>query len=267
MEKNLKDLLQYFLITYGFSWVVWSPFILHSRGIIEIPSFLLPMFGPIGTFGPFVAAFFLTYKDDGGNGVVTLLKRGFNWKFNKIWWVPILLFWPMLQGVSLLFAVLFGKEALPAFSEIMLFSQPWLLILIFFRTVFIGGPIGEEFGWRGYALDRLQAKWNALVSCLILALFHACWHFPLWLVQGPKARNTPFLIFIVIILTLTIVWVWLYNNTNHSVLPAIVTHAFSNMIIFPFPETKLGYPIYLLLFILSAIIIVIIFKPKKLVRE
>lgn len=264
MDKNIKRLLQYFLITYGFSWIIWSPFILNSRGIIEIPSFLLPVFGPVGTFGPFVAAFLLTYKDNGKNGVIALAKRGLNWKFNKIWWVPILLFWPVLQGVSLLFAVLFGKEALPALSEVTLISQPWILIPIFFRTVFIGGPIGEEFGWRGYAIDRLQAKWNALVSCLILALFHACWHIPLWLVHGPKARNTPFWIFMVIILTVTIVWVWLYNNTNRSILPVIITHAFSNMILFPFPETKLGYPIYLLLFILSSITIVVIFKPQGL---
>jgi len=100
MDTNLKRLWQYFLITYGFSWIVWSPFILDSRGIIEIPSFWLPVFGPIGTFGPFVAAFFLTFWDDGKRGVIDLAKKGINWKFNKIWWIPIILLWPVYASLG-----------------------------------------------------------------------------------------------------------------------------------------------------------------------
>jgi len=39
-----------------------------------------------------------------------------------------------------------------------------------FLPLLIIGPLSEEIGWRGYALDRLQTKWNALVSALIVGL-------------------------------------------------------------------------------------------------
>jgi uncharacterized protein len=264
MDKNYKQLILYFLISYGFSWIVWAPFILDSRQIIEIPfTFLLPIFGPIGTFGPFVAAFLLTYRNDGKSGVVALAIRGFDWKFNKIWWIPILLFWPGLQAIALLLSVVFGGERLPL---AIVFSQPWLLIPIFLRGFFIGSVIGEEFGWRGYALDRLQTKWNALVSSLILGLFHAFWHLPLWFVLGPKARTMPFAFFAFNVIAGTIIHTWLYNNTHRSILPAIIFHTFSNMIIFPLSQT-LGFPIYGLMFYSSVLLVVIIFKPQHFVRR
>jgi uncharacterized protein len=264
MDKNSKELWQYFLICFGFSWMAWAPFILNSRKIIEIPfTFLLPIFGPIGTFGPFVAAFFLTYRGDGKKGVTALVKRGFIWKFNKIWWIPILLFWPGLQAIALLIAIVFGGEILP---EALVFTQPWLLIPVFLRGLSIGGPFGEEFGWRGYALDRLQAKWNALVSSLILGFFHAFWHLPLWFVLGPKARTMPFAFFAFNVIVGTIIYTWLYNNTRRSILPAIVFHTFSNMMIFPLSQT-LGFPIYGLMIYSSILLVVIIFKPRHLVRS
>jgi membrane protease YdiL (CAAX protease family) len=263
MNRDLRRLCQYFVIAYGFSWIVWTPFILDSRKIIELPPSLLPVFGPVGTFGPFVGAFLLSYRDNGKNGIVALAKRGFSWRFNKVWWVPTLLFWPGLQAIALVLAVVFAGEALP---EVMFLSQPWLLLPVFLRGLFVGGAFGEEFGWRGYALDRLQANWNALVASLVLGLLHACWHIPLWFAVGPKARTQNFGLFAFNVVVVAIVYTWLYNNTGRSILPSLVFHTLSNMMIFPVHLTQIGYPIWGLMIWGSTLVIVVIFKPRRLVR-
>jgi membrane protease YdiL (CAAX protease family) len=70
-------------------------------------------------------------------------------------------------------------------------------------------------GWRGYALPKLQTKFNPLVSSLILGGLWALWHFPLW-VALPYAPLS-----FLNILVLSIVITWLYNNTQSALMTAL----------------------------------------------
>ena len=54
------------------------------------------------------------------------------------------------------------------------------MVLIFITS----GPMGEELGWRGYALNEFQKKYNPLISSLYIGLLWGFWHFPLWLITG-----------------------------------------------------------------------------------
>lgn len=47
------------------------------------------------------------------------------------------------------------------------------VLLIIFAVV-----LGEETGWRGYALPQLQRRFSPLASSLILALVWFGWHLP-----------------------------------------------------------------------------------------
>ena len=130
----------------------------------------------VAPFGPTIAAFLLTYINEGRNGAKELLKRGLDFRFRKIWLIPIFLLMPAIVGFSLLLAVLIGEPV----PEIAVLSQPWVIIPAFFYILFLGGPLQEEFGWRGYALDRLQINYNALVSSVILGFIWGLWHLPLF---------------------------------------------------------------------------------------
>jgi membrane protease YdiL (CAAX protease family) len=80
-------------------------------------------------------------------------------------------------------------------------------------------------GWRGYVLPRLQAKYNALVSSLILGVIWGFWHLPKFLTPG---NTSPFGLFIVRIIAVAVIYTWIYNNTKGSLLLVTLFHAASN---------------------------------------
>jgi membrane protease YdiL (CAAX protease family) len=174
-------------------------------------------------------------------------------------------FSPIITGGALLLAILSG-EALPGLSVL---SNPFLIAASFVYIFFLGGPFQEEWGWRGYVLDRLQARWNALSSSLILGVLWGAWHFPLFFIEGTIQSQTPILGFMILILCGTILFTWLYNNTGGSILAVMLFHTMNNLSFFIFPtlETTLRGLYLLILNIAIAVAVLIIYGPKTLVRE
>ena len=268
-ESKINDLWVYCLIAYAFSWLMWLPAILCNYGIIDplwhfkftIGDTSISLWGTLGSFGPMVAAFSLTYVKEGMDGVKKLFNRVGEYKFRKIWWIAIFLI-PALQGTCLLLAILLGAQT----PVIWWLSQPWFFSLQFILISFVfWGPLGEEFGWRGYALDRLQSRWNASVSSAILGVIHACWHIPLWFVNSNRGGLFEFLIFMGMLILLTIGFTFIYNNTNGSILVAMIFHLLANIAIFP-TTTGLAGLFYIFFAITITGAILVIFGPRTLVR-
>ena len=96
-------------------------------------------------------------------------------------------------------------------------------------TFFLGGPLGEEPGWRGFALPRLQWRNGPLVGSLILGVLWACWHLPLfWSGVWTPPTIPNILMFDVMITALTIIMTWVFNHVNGSLLIMMLTHASFN---------------------------------------
>jgi membrane protease YdiL (CAAX protease family) len=91
------------------------------------------------------------------------------------------------------------------------------------------GPIAEEAGWRGFAMPRLQSKYNALVSSLILGVLWCCWHIPLFFQTGSSQQGIPFPIYLLLVVTLTLYMTWLYNNTRGSLIITVLAHFSFNL--------------------------------------
>jgi membrane protease YdiL (CAAX protease family) len=87
---------------------------------------------------------------------------------------------------------------------------------------------GEELAWRGAALPRLQAKYNALTSSLILSIPWILFHLPLFFTKGSTQENMSFIAYAVQLAAVSILFTWLYNNTRGSVLLAYLMHAAMN---------------------------------------
>ena len=110
------------------------------------------------------------------------------------------------------------------------FSGPWATaVWILFLYLQVGWINGEELAWRGYALPRLQARWNALNASLILGVFWTLFHLPLFFtLAGSAQAGRSFASFTISTLALSILYTWMYNHTRGSVLLAYMLHAAAN---------------------------------------
>jgi len=154
--------------------------------------------------------------------------------------------------------------------------QPgWTLPLILGQLVFqlFSGPLAEEAGWRGFALPRLQEKYNALVSSLILGVIWCCWHIPLFFLPGASQQSIPFPIYLMLVVTLGVYFTWLYNNTRGSLIITVLAHFCFNLsggfiagILGLLPPMILNIAAGSML-VLVVIGIVIYFGPKTLSRK
>ena len=168
---------------------------------------------------------------------------------------------------ALLLGILAGAEV----PELFWVTNPLLIISYFVQFLLFSGPLQEEFGWRGYALDRFQVRFNALISSIILGLIWGLWHLPLFWIENPEEvviyQYMWGLIFSDILFAILLTW--LYNNTNGSIMVALINHTMFILAVNMFPalDTEMGSLFYLIFIIVSIIAIVRIWGPKRLVRE
>ena len=85
--------------------------------------------------------------------------------------------------------------------------------------------VGEEVGWRGFALPYLLGRWPALASSLVLGLVWALWHLPNFFLPGYPHHGLPFTAFVLLIVSYSVLFTWLSLRTDGSLPLAVVFHA------------------------------------------
>jgi membrane protease YdiL (CAAX protease family) len=110
-------------------------------------------------------------------------------------------------------------------------EQP-LAVIPFAIFTLAFGPLPEEIAWRGYALDRLQTRWNALISSLILGTAWTVWHLPLFSIAGSYQNSlvgsSSFWLFMLDKVPQSVVMTWIYNHNQRSTLSAVLLHFMVN---------------------------------------
>jgi membrane protease YdiL (CAAX protease family) len=223
-------LVSFFLMAYAFSWILSIPAVLSAWGILPAATFVV--FFTIKSFGPFMAAYIMTSVIEGREGVLRLrrslrqVRAGWPWYAFILVGVPALLF----LGIAILPGALASFQGIPPhFLAIYLVT----FVLIFFG----GGPLGEEPGWRGFALPRMQPRYGPLWGTLLLGALWAFWHLPDFLTVaqrgGPGTNFTRlaiinFPVFFVMVMAMAVIFTWVFNHTGGSVFIAILLHASIN---------------------------------------
>jgi membrane protease YdiL (CAAX protease family) len=151
-------------------------------------------------------------------------------------WYAVALFLPAAQAFTALgLHLLFGGDlhrpsSVPTLEvgppDASLFLKALLLALMF--TLGFDG-LGEELGWRGFALPRLLSRYSALTSSLLLGAIWALWHLPYGLTAGSATAHRPFYEHLSPILASSVLFTWLFNNTRGSILLAVLFHAAGNV--------------------------------------
>jgi membrane protease YdiL (CAAX protease family) len=137
----------------------------------------------------------------------------------------------------------------------------WFLLLIMPPFV-----LGEEIGWRSYALPRLQKRHSAWWASVILCALWGAWHIPSFLTRNSIHQDQSFLLFMYWLLQMTVVITWVYNNTAGSVLHTWLFHVSMNYTGFLTPFTMRAAIIATVLVLTGVVLIVILAGPARLSR-
>ncbi|GAY09619.1 CAAX amino terminal protease family protein [Pseudonocardia sp. N23] len=222
-------LVWFFVIAAAGAWVVELPVILSRTGTGLLPYTLPPLVVLLliagATFtGPTVAAFVMVRVTEGPEGPKRLLRRYVQWRVPFRWYLFVLLVIPVSEVVGAIVVPGAVGSVQPVTSALVA-GYP----LAFLTTFLLGGPLGEEPGWRGFALPRLQARFGPLAGATVLGVLWALWHFPLfWSGVWTPLTAANMIMFLVMITLLTIVMAWVFNNVGGSLLLTMLMHASFN---------------------------------------
>lgn len=192
---------------------------------------LPPDASQLGALSSSLAAIILVVIEGRKGGLRELLSRFLIWRVGLQWWA-VALFFAVIPSVAALYLFdLFGGPRVD-WSGL----QPLVTVVPMFILFTIAAGIGEEFGWRGFLLPRLQTRHNALVSSLIIGVMWAIWHIPLSFIPGTfqhdlqsQAGLLPAILAYSVFVIVSSIWfTWIFNNTRGSVLLAAVMHGASN---------------------------------------
>lgn len=255
---ELRNLGYFFLMVFGLQAIKYGFLFFTGKGESALYTFPGIILAVLGSWGPIIAAFVVTAITDGKSGIRILWRRFWNRNMSVKWLLVTLLIIPAMELVSNLVSRTLNGIDYPFFN---LPNPPWMVISVFVNNFIFTGMF-EEFGWRGYVLPRFQAKWNALISSLILGVIWASWHFGQ--LFFPESGNPePIWGFVLRTILETIIITWIFNNTKGSVLAASLYHAMVNTGPIGIGSAKVFYGVQLLV----VIIIVLIFGAKQLVRH
>ncbi len=254
-----NQLITYFVLAFTISWVLILPLVLSSLGIL--PLFIPDTCHVFGALGPIIAALIVTSIAGGRPGLLEFLKRMVKWRVG-ITWVLISVFSPfVLLILSSITLVLLGMPW-PDYSLVI--SAGFLNYVWVVNSLLMGLAygIGEEPGWRGFALPRLQSKWSAFKATLILYVPWALWHLPFFFYLYNFAE---FPLWALSLFFGTVWLTFLYNSTGGSILMVMIWHSLWNVVDAIIKITSfMLYPALYALFWILVIIVVIIWKPRKL---
>ncbi len=211
----------FFGLAFSLSWLIWI--VVIATGVTATP---LHIFA--GAVVPSVVGIALTQRSPSKEQHQDFWKRVTDFKRIGIrrYGVIVFLFPAILVATFVLNHLLGGPPlALAALQQVL--NNPLQLVLMAIM-MFLGGPLAEELGWRGYALDRLQARWSVRTSSLILGVIWAFWHLPLFFMPGTHqatiGMSWGFWLFILDVVLFSMVISWVYNHTQRSTLSAILLH-------------------------------------------
>ena len=204
---RISPLVAYFLLVFGIEWLL----VLILRPFVPAMIALL-----IGSWLPNAIGLLVTSVAGGRAGLRELLGKMILWRVGLRWF-----------AIALLLPVAFTFLAIGLYTQLgnasPAFAPPSQLLSIVLITV-ITGALGEELGWRGTALPRLQSRSTPLISSLILGLLWGLYHLPALLLSGFPQQELQLFPYIVASLALTVLVTWTFNHTYGSLIPVFLYH-------------------------------------------
>jgi membrane protease YdiL (CAAX protease family) len=258
-----NPIITFILLAYALAWIIESPLVILTDSVTDTQGLVIVI---LASNVPSGVAIVLTAIVLGRGALRKLLGHLLIWRVNPLWYLVVVL------GPVALVAGMVGLNTLlggPALS----LGMPLVSVAIFFGfSIFPGSALGEEIGWRGYVLPRLQSRMSALSAALLLAPIWALWHLPLWLTGGPGRTPLIYAGFVLSAFALSVLLTWVYNSTGGSLLLVVLLHATINLpitLLYEALGSRVTVPVllYFGLMVVAAAVVVVVAGPKHLSRK
>jgi CAAX protease family protein len=261
-------LVAYFVLAFAISWAFELPLVAVKQGWIQLPiPFALHY---LAAFGPMLAALCVTAISQGRGGLRRLLGGLLEWNVGFRW-----ILFSFLSPIALFVVAAVARYVVSGdWPDLSLLGQVDYLpnlgvagaVLLWLLTF----GLGEEIGWRGFALPRLQQGHNALAASLILSLPWAFWHLPAFFYKATYmsmglAAGFPMLL--ISLMAAAIIFTWLYNSTRGSLVPVVVFHALFDLLSASSAGGSSAAAIMSAVPMIWAVLVVILYKPTNLSRS
>lgn len=264
IERELRrppSLLGFFVATFGVTWAFWVPAaLIFGDKVVDRSPFSTPIFvvlQTLGAAGPSLVAYWVLRRSYEQDAVHRIARRYKLWRVGVHWYLAAMLLVPVIQLAGLLAGGFFrGAPVIDSTSPLgeMLADIGYLGAIALMPVIIVAqlpsSPLLEEFGWRGFALPRLQERFSALTSSVLLGLLWGLWHLPLTLAYGD-----PVIPFLLKITAISVLITWIFNNTSGSMLLAMLCHASLNASIVPLSSDAGRWPSAILAVLVAAAIV------------
>ncbi|MGG3888586.1 CPBP family intramembrane glutamic endopeptidase [Metabacillus fastidiosus] len=256
-EKKLKNPVASFILLTN---IIFLPlfFLVGAVKLLGFPAWVFDVTLCISAWSSTFAFGALFKKIYPGQSFIQFVKDKFKnkLKFSVIFTVS------MIQAFIFLMILFFVSNNSEADS---IFTTPsWGMLIYYFLKNLLSGPLGEEIGWRSFALMELQKKYSPLKASIIIGFWWGIWHFPIWFTTGYTGMDLIkyILFFMIAIISTTIIITTFYNLNQNLTIP-ITIHLFFNLFIGLIKGNLIDLIMYnAILYIIAAVLIIVI-NPKK----
>ena len=225
MKKDMKHMISFFLVTFIWTWAFHFPIVwFHLDWSKGIGLLLFLAGGP----APSLMGIIMVFKTFNQRQRQDYFSRCTDLRRIGMWFLfPIILF-PLLAVIGVVLDSASGGT-MPGMAALNLFrTNPTMILGLLF--LYLGsGPLNEEFGWRGYALDLLLVKFGFLRGSVIMGVVWGIWHLPWCFMAGQGQRFDTFWLYVLSLVGLSLAISLMYIKTDRSILAAIVMHFCSNL--------------------------------------
>jgi hypothetical protein len=258
-----KPRLAFVALSFILAWSIWIPAGLWAPKLF-LPAVLL------GAWTPTFAAVLLTAVSQGAPGVRRYLSGLLKWRVGVPWWLIVLFSMAAISYAAIGIYVLMGGHVPPLSLPKGVSHSAWPLVaaIAFVINIFVGGPLSEDVGWRGYFLPKLREAMPAFDASLLVGAVWVIWHAPMFFFpEGSQVVGfMPFPAFALMTIAWSVFMALVYVNTR-SILLAVLYHAAINTTLGTFgvlgrgalgQSTESVMPIYLNVAVSWAVVLLIV---------
>ena len=209
-------LIVYFGLVFLVTWSLWFA----ADGVSGA---IRPILFYTGVFAPGIVALLLTYRERGPAGVSGLLRRLVQWNVGAKW-LAFALFYIAAVKLTVAGIARITTGSWPVFGDIPL---P-LMFAAAIGSTLLGGQVGEELGWRGYALPRMARSLGLAPASVLIGVVWALWHLPLFFFLDGDTVGQSFPFYLLQVVALSVAISWIYMKTDGSLFATMLLHAAVN---------------------------------------